>query len=96
MRRRNPRFTDAAARANQPIVAAVRAIAQIHRATPAQVAIAWTMAQSARLGIAVVPIPGTKRAVRLEENAAATAVDLTAADLAKLDGLAAGVVGARY
>ena len=95
IRRRNPRLAGDAAAANQPIVDAVRTIAQARGATPAQVAIAWTMAQPARLGIAVVPIPGTRRVARLEENAGAAAVELTAEDLAVLDGLAAGVVGAR-
>jgi aryl-alcohol dehydrogenase-like predicted oxidoreductase len=90
-RARNPRFTQAALRANLAIVERVRAVAARHQATPAQVALAWLLAQ----GEQVVPIPGTKRVRYLEENAAAADLDLTAADLAELDALPAPV-GARY
>ena len=90
-RARNPRFTDAAVRANLAIVERVRAVAARRQATPAQVALAWLLGQ----GEQVVPIPGTKRVRYLEENAAAADLDLTAADLAELDALPAPV-GARY
>ena len=69
----------------------VKAVAARHDATPAQVALAWLLAQ----GEHVVPIPGTKRRSRLEENAAAATLSLTAEDLAELDALPAPV-GARY
>ncbi len=95
-RRFNPRFRDEAAQANLAIVAAVRAVAQRHGVAPAQVALAWVYAQSARLGVPVVPIPGTKRVRWLEQNVAALDVRLTEQDLAELDPLGTQVVGARY
>ncbi|MGH3355382.1 MAG: aldo/keto reductase, partial [Nocardioidaceae bacterium] len=70
MRARNPRFATDAMAANQRIVDVVRAVAGRHDATPAQVAIAWTLTR----GDHVVPIPGTKKSRYLRENAAA--VDL--------------------
>jgi len=90
-RARNPRFTPEALAANLGIVEQVRAVAARHDATPAQVAIAWTLAQ----GRQVVPIPGTKKLRYLEENAAAAALTLTPQDLADLDALPTPV-GARY
>ncbi|MBW8486178.1 aldo/keto reductase [Actinomadura parmotrematis] len=87
----NPRFQSEALKANLAIVDVVKAVAARHGATPAQVAIAWTLAQ----GDHVVPIPGTKKAKYLRDNAGAADLDLTAADLAELDGVPAAV-GARY
>jgi aryl-alcohol dehydrogenase-like predicted oxidoreductase len=95
-RRRLARFSADAAAANQAIAGAVRKIADARGATAGQVAIAWTVAQSGRLGIPVVPIPGTKRVKWIEENAAAPDVELTDSDLAALESLAAQVIGARY
>jgi len=95
-RRFNPRFRDEAGQANLAIVAAVRAVAQRHAVSPAQVALAWVHAQSARLGVPVVPIPGTKQVRWLEQNVAALDVRLTQPDLAELDPLGSQVVGARY
>ena len=92
----NPRFTDEAAAANQAIADAVRQVAQAKGATPAQVALAWVYAQSGRLGLPVVPIPGTKRVKWLEENVAALDVKLTPEDLAILNPLGEQVTGARY
>jgi hypothetical protein len=66
--------------ANLALVERVRAVAERHGATPAQVALAWVLAQ----GDHVVPIPGTKRLERLEENVAAAELALTAEDLAEL------------
>ncbi|MFN8147447.1 MAG: aldo/keto reductase [Candidatus Nanopelagicales bacterium] len=86
-----PRFSAENLAANQALVDAVRAVADRLGATPAQVALAWVLAQ----GDAVVPIPGTKRVERLEENAAAADLVLSAADLAELDALPAPV-GGRY
>jgi aryl-alcohol dehydrogenase-like predicted oxidoreductase len=77
----NPRFTDEAIASNQAIVRVVRRVAERHEATPAQVALAWTLAQ----GPHVLPIPGTKRVRYLEENVAATELALTDDDLADLD-----------
>jgi len=91
-----PRFTGDAADANQAIVDAVAGIGVQHGAAPAQIALAWVFAQADRLGVPIVPIPGTKRIKWLEQNVAATQVELTPDDLAQLDALAAAVVGARY
>ena len=90
-RARNPRFTDAAMTANAALVDGVRAVAERLGATPAQVALAWVLAQ----GEQVVPIPGTKKVHYLEENAASVDVVLSDGDLAELDALPAPV-GARY
>jgi aryl-alcohol dehydrogenase-like predicted oxidoreductase len=95
-RGRNPRFSGEAAQANQAIVQAVQTVAGRHGCTAAQVALAWVLAQSERLGVPVVPIPGTKRRRWVEQNVAASDVRLTAEDLAELDPLADRVVGARY
>ncbi len=69
----------------------MRAVAGRHGATPAQVALAWVLAQ----GEHVIPIPGTRRLRHLEENAGAAEVSLTAADLADLRDLPE-VTGTRY
>jgi aryl-alcohol dehydrogenase-like predicted oxidoreductase len=90
-RSRNPRFAPEALEANLAIVECVREVAERHRVTPAQVALAWTLAQAP----AVVPIPGTTKVTRVEENAGAAQLRLTDADLAALDG-APAAVGARY
>jgi aryl-alcohol dehydrogenase-like predicted oxidoreductase len=79
----NPRFTADAIESNRRIVDEVRVVATRLGATPAQVAIAWCLAQ----GEHVVPIPGTKRRSYLEENVAAAAVELDAEALAALDAL---------
>jgi aryl-alcohol dehydrogenase-like predicted oxidoreductase len=92
----NPRFAGAAGQANQAIADAAAEVASRHGVTPAQVALAWVLGQPDRLGIPVVPIPGTKRVRWLEENVAAADVELTAEDLAVLDPLGEQVVGARY
>jgi len=90
-RRGLPRFQQDALRANLAIVGRVRQVAQRAGATPAQVALAWVLAQ----GRHVVPIPGTKTPRYLADNAAAADVELSAADLAELDALPAPQ-GARY
>jgi aryl-alcohol dehydrogenase-like predicted oxidoreductase len=92
----NPRFAGEAGRANQAIADAVRKVAGQIGAAPAQVALAWVYAQAGRLGVPVVPIPGTKRVKWLEQNAAAVGLTLDDAVLAELEPLAASVVGARY
>jgi aryl-alcohol dehydrogenase-like predicted oxidoreductase len=63
---------------------------------PAQVALAWVHGQGDRLGVPVVPIPGTKRVKWLEQNVAALDIKLTSEELAVLDPLGDQVVGARY
>ncbi len=95
-RSHNPRFTGDAVTANQAIADAVRAVAERKRVAPAQVALAWVLGQGERLGVPVVPIPGTKRVRWLQQNVAALDVSLSGEDLAELDPLAEKVVGARY
>lgn len=87
----NPRFSDSAFTANLRIVDAVRSVAARRGATPAQVALAWTLAQGEHL----IPIPGTRTPRYLAENAEAAALALTAADLAELDAVPMPV-GSRY
>jgi aryl-alcohol dehydrogenase-like predicted oxidoreductase len=86
-RARNPRFSREALEGNRRIVEAVKAVAERLSATPAQVAIAWTLAQ----GEHVVPIPGTKKMRRLEENAAAADLDLPEDALTDLERIPASV-----
>ena len=90
-RANNPRFADGNFEQNLRIVNAVEAAAREVGATPAQVALAWLLAQ----GDDIVPIPGTKHVSRLEENAAATGVGLTADQVARLGAIQAPV-GDRY
>ncbi|HTR94265.1 MAG TPA: aldo/keto reductase [Trebonia sp.] len=89
-----PRFTEANRDANQALVDHVTGLARARGATPGQVALAWLLAQHSW----IVPIPGTRRQERLAENAAATAVALSADDVADLNAAAAriGVHGDRY
>jgi len=95
-RGRSPRFLGEAGQANEAIADAVRRVAERVGATPAQVALSWVSAQSERLGIPVVPIPGTKRVRWLEENVGALDIGLDAEAHAELDALGEQVVGARY
>ena len=74
------------------IVAKLREIAEEKDITPAQLALAWVLAQ----GDDIVPIPGTKRRTYLEENAAAADVELTDEDLARIDAELPEVSGDRY
>ncbi|MET9258120.1 aldo/keto reductase [Streptomyces sp. NPDC003717] len=87
LRARHPRFTAEMMAANQPVVAGLRRVAARHgdEVTPAQVALAWVLAQ----GRQVIPVPGTKRERWVSENAAATSLGLTDGDLAELSGLPA-------
>jgi aryl-alcohol dehydrogenase-like predicted oxidoreductase len=89
-----PRFTAEARTANQALVDLLDRIAEGKKATPAQVALAWLLAQRPW----IVPIPGTRRLERLEENLGALEVQLTPGDLAAIDDAAAEitVIGARY
>jgi aryl-alcohol dehydrogenase-like predicted oxidoreductase len=88
---RFPRFQDDNLKANLELVAAIEPIAERHKATPGQIAIAWVMSR----GQDVVPIPGTKRVQYLEENLQAAALRLSPQELATLDRLGAAA-GARY
>ena len=89
-----PRFAAGSLPANTALVEHVRALADTKRATPGQVALAWLLAQQPW----IVPIPGTRRLERVEENAASTQVPLSADEVADLDAAAAriGVQGNRY
>ncbi|TCR19540.1 aldo/keto reductase [Streptomyces sp. BK205] len=89
-----PRFTAENRAANQALVEHVTALARGKDATPGQVALAWLLAQHP----SIVPIPGTRRSARIEENLGATRVPLSADELADLNELAArvGVRGDRY
>jgi aryl-alcohol dehydrogenase-like predicted oxidoreductase len=90
-RRVNPRFEGDNLTENLKIVDAVEAVAKEIGATPAQVALAWILAQ----GEGIAPIPGTKRVSRLEENVAADGLTLSAEQLATLNALPAPA-GDRY
>jgi aryl-alcohol dehydrogenase-like predicted oxidoreductase len=94
-RRTIPRFAQDAADANQGVVAAVQAVAAELEATPAQVALAWLRARGRKFGLPVVPIPGTRKAHRIDENLGALGLTFTAAQLEKLDAAADAVVGSR-
>jgi aryl-alcohol dehydrogenase-like predicted oxidoreductase len=89
-----PRFTPEARKANQALVDLLGRIAAGKNAAPAQVALAWLLAQKPW----IVPIPGTRRVERLDENLGAAAVELTPDDLDEIDSAAAQiqVQGARY
>jgi aryl-alcohol dehydrogenase-like predicted oxidoreductase len=76
-----PRFRPEARKANQGLVDLLRSIGQRHGATPAQIALAWLLAQKPW----IVPLFGTRKLERLEENLASLAVTLTAADLEEID-----------
>ncbi len=91
-RRRGPRFTGENLDANLKLAAKVKEIAAGKGCTPAQLALAWVLAQ----GEDLVPIPGTKRRSYLEENAAAVDVELTADDLARIDAELPPAAGERY
>jgi len=95
-RSRNPRFAGDAGAANQVIADAVRGVAEAKGIAPAQLALAWVYARAGRLGVPIVPIPGTKRVKWLEQNVVALDITLTADELAALDPLADQVAGARY
>src|SRR5213595_2557 len=89
-----PRFTPEARKANQALIDLLGKIAERKKATPAQIALAWLLAQKPW----IVPIPGTTKLHRLEENIGAAAIELTADDLREIDSAASKITvhGARY
>src|SRR5919199_1091398 len=93
-RSRLPRFAPEALKVNQALVDLLGTIAERKKATPAQIALAWLLAQKPW----IVPIPGTTKLHRLDENIGAVSVELTSADLRDIDGAAAKITvqGARY
>jgi len=80
-RRRHPRFQDANLTTNLDLVSRVARLARDKGVTPAQLALAWLLAR----GADIVPIPGTRKVARLDENSAAAEIELSAADMAHLD-----------
>jgi aryl-alcohol dehydrogenase-like predicted oxidoreductase len=91
-RRQNPRFAGENFQKNLAIVARVEALAKAKSCTPAQLAIAWMLTRDSN----IFPIPGSTRAERVEENAAAAGIQLSAEDMASLDAIAPVVAGDRY
>ena len=91
-RRNNPRFQGENFQKNLDLVARVEALAGKKGCTPAQLAIAWLLSR----GDDIVPIPGSTRPERVEENAAATAIKLSADEIAALDAVGGAVAGDRY
>ena len=89
-----PRFTPEARKANQAVVDLLKKVAERKKATSAQIALAWLLAQKPW----IVPIPGTTKLTRLEENISAGAIELTPEDLRQIDDAAAKipVQGERY
>jgi len=89
-----PRFTPEARKANRALVDLLRRVAERKKATPAQIALAWLLARKAW----IVPIPGTTKLSRLEENIGAVAIELTSEDLREIDSAASKITvqGARY
>jgi aryl-alcohol dehydrogenase-like predicted oxidoreductase len=89
-----PRFAPEALKANQRLIALLDRLAKKKQATPAQIALAWLLAQKPW----IVPIPGTTKQARLEENLGAVEIELTAGDLEELESAAAQVKieGDRY
>ena len=94
IRSRNPRFTAEAIKANRAVVELLERIGAEKDATPAQIALAWLLAQKPW----IVPIPGSRKLERLEENNGAVDIELTAADLSDIKAAMANitVVGDRY
>jgi aryl-alcohol dehydrogenase-like predicted oxidoreductase len=91
-RRNNPRFQGENFTRNLDLVAKVEELARAKGRTPAQLALAWLLAQ----GSDVIPIPGSTRAERVEENAGAVRIQLSREELAALDDIAPSVAGERY
>jgi aryl-alcohol dehydrogenase-like predicted oxidoreductase len=94
IRSHNPRFTPEAIKANRVVIELLDRIAEKHEACPAQIALAWLLVQKPW----IVPIPGTRRLQRLEENIEAVDIELTAADLSEIKESMSkiSVVGDRY
>ena len=91
-RRHNPRFQGENFEKNLELVSKIEEVARRKKCTAAQLALAWVLAQ----GEDIVPIPGTKKRHRLEENAGAIEIELTAEDLREIADIAPNVAGLRY
>ena len=95
-RRQQPRFTGDNATANATLLELIRSVAKAHDATLGQIALAWVQQRATIHDLPVIPIPGTRKPTRVEENTAATGIVLTDEQLDLLDGIAAQVAGTRY
>ena len=95
-RRNMPRFAERALDANLAVVQVIQSVADAVGATPAQVALAWLRQRADALGIASVPIPGTRRAARVDENAGSLSVGLNPDQVVALDAAGAAVSGDRF
>ena len=95
-RRTQPRFTGENATTNAALLTPIRTVAKAHGASLGQIALAWVQQQATVHDLPVVPIPGTRKRSRIEENTAATTITLTDEDLASLAPIAAKVAGPRY
>ncbi|MGV9272441.1 aldo/keto reductase [Streptomyces griseosporeus] len=95
-RRQQPRFTGENAAANAALLEPVRAVAAAHGASLAQIALAWVQQRAEVHGLPVIPIPGTRRPGRVEENVTAATIRLTEEELGLLDPIAEQVAGGRY
>ena len=94
IRSRNPRFKPEAIKANRAVIDLLEKIGAEKRATPAQIALAWLLAQRPW----IVPIPGSRKLERLDENNGAVNIELTASDLSEIENTMSQitVVGGRY
>jgi len=95
-RRQQPRFTGDNATANAALLEPIRQIASAHGASTGQIALAWVQQQTTVHDLPVIPIPGTRKPTRVEENATATRIELTKEELELLEPIAAQVAGDRY
>ncbi|MFE7072441.1 aldo/keto reductase [Streptomyces sp. NPDC057620] len=96
VRRQQPRFNGDNAAKNAALLDSIRTVAEGHGASVGQIALAWVHRRAEVHGLPVVPIPGTRRRTRVEENTAATRIALTDSDLGVLDAIADRVAGTRY
>ncbi|MEU1940100.1 aldo/keto reductase [Streptomyces coeruleorubidus] len=95
-RRQQPRFTGDNAATNASLLKLIRSVADSHGASLGQIALAWVQQQATIHNLPVIPIPGTRKPSRVEENTAATRIVLTDEQLDLLNGIAAQVAGNRY
>lgn len=95
-RRQQPRYTGENAKANAILLDPIREVAEAHGATPGRIALAWVQQQAAVHDLPVIPIPGTRKPTRVEENAGATRIVLSEDDMNLLEPIAAKVTGDRY
>jgi len=95
-RRSQPRFTGENAAANAALLEPVRTVAEAHGVSLGQIALAWVQQRAQVHGLPVIPIPGTTKRTRVEENTAATRIVLTDHELSLLEPIAGKVAGDRY